>query len=74
MHLIKPNAEFKNKGSDPADGFPPAGDEGPNAGNLAFVPNFYFMIALTPAIKVGVAVNAPFGLKTEYDDGWIGRF
>ena len=74
LHLIKPNAEFKNKGSDPAAGFPPAGDEGPNAGNLAFVPNFYFMTALTPAIKVGVGVNAPFGLKTEYDDGWIGRF
>ncbi len=52
----------------------PLGDEGLNAGDLAFVPNFYFMTDITPTIKIGVGVNAPFGLKTEYDDGWIGRF
>ena len=73
IHLIKPNAEFKNEGS--VSGFVrPLGDEGPNAGDLAFVPNFYLMAALTPSIKVGVGVNAPFGLKTEYDDTWAGRF
>ena len=22
----------------------------------------------------GLGVNAPFGLKTDYDDGWIGRY
>lgn len=74
LHLIKPNAEFKNKGSVKAFGFPPTGDEGPNAGDLAFVPNFYFMKTLTPSVKLGIGVNAPFGLKTEYDDEWIGRF
>lgn len=74
LHLIKPNADFKNKGSQGAAGFPPAGDEGPNAGDLAFVPNFYFMKELSPTVRVGVGVNAPFGLKTEYDDEWVGRF
>jgi long-chain fatty acid transport protein len=79
LHLINPNAEFNNKGSVAADfpGPPPAkplGGEGPNAGDLAFVPNFYFMTDINPSIKVGVGVNAPFGLKTEYDDKWVGRF
>jgi long-chain fatty acid transport protein len=78
LHLIKPNAEFSDKGSVGALGIPasvvPKGDEGPNAGDLAFVPNFYFMTELTPAIKFGIGVNAPFGLKTEYDDNWVGRF
>lgn len=69
LHLIKPNAEFKNKGT-----LGVVGDEGPNAGDLAFVPNFYFMTALTPSIKAGIGVNVPFGLKTEYDDQWLGRF
>jgi long-chain fatty acid transport protein len=69
LHLIKPNAEFKNKGT-----LGVIGDEGPNAGDLAFVPNFYFMTALTPSIKAGIGVNVPFGLKTEYDDQWLGRF
>lgn len=69
LHLIKPSVEFNNKGSVGV-----AGDEGPNAGDLAFVPNFYFMTELTPSVKVGVGVNVPFGLKTEYDDQWLGRF
>jgi long-chain fatty acid transport protein len=73
LHLINPNAEFNNKGSVAAAG-KPLGGEGPNAGDLAFVPNFYFMTDINPSIKVGVGVNAPFGLKTEYDDKWMGRF
>ena len=78
LHLIKPNAEFNDKGSTKAFSVPaglvPTGDEGPNAGDLAFVPNFYFMTEISPSIKVGVGMNAPFGLKTEYDDEWVGRF
>jgi long-chain fatty acid transport protein len=79
LHLINPNAEFNNKGSVAAD-FPgpsPAktlGGEGPNAGDLAFVPNFYFKMDLNDSVKLGIGLNAPFGLKTEYDDKWLGRF
>jgi long-chain fatty acid transport protein len=73
LHLINPNAEFNNKGSIPAAG-KPLGGEGPNAGSLAFVPNFYFKTDINENIKVGVGLNAPFGLKTEYGDKWIGRF
>jgi long-chain fatty acid transport protein len=73
LHLIKPNAEFNNQGSVAGAGRP-LGGEGGNAGDLAFVPNFYFKMDLTDNVKVGLGVNAPFGLKTEYDDNWIGRF
>ncbi|MFV1922145.1 MAG: OmpP1/FadL family transporter [Methylotenera sp.] len=73
IHLIKPNAEFNDNGSVAGAG-KPLGDEGPNAGDLAFVPNFYFMTEISPSVKVGVGVNVPFGLKTEYDDEWLGRF
>lgn len=69
IHLIKPDIEFNNKGSSGA-----TGDEGPNAGSLALVPNFYIMTELTPAMKLGLGVSVPFGLTTEYDDDWIGRF
>lgn len=78
LHLIKPNAEFNDKGSVGALSIPasavPKGDEGPNAGDLALVPNVYFMTELSPTIKFGLGINAPFGLKTEYDDNWVGRF
>lgn len=69
LHLIKPNAEFNNQGT-----IAVAGDEGPNAGDLAFVPNFYYKTDLSDSVKFGVGLNAPFGLKTEYDKEWIGRF
>lgn len=74
VHFIRPEAEFNDKGSVKAVGFPPLGDEGSDAGSLAVVPNFYFMTEINPSVKVGVGVNAPFGLKTEYDDDWLGRF
>lgn len=79
VHLIKPNAEFHNQGSVAADfpGPPPAkplGDEGPNAGDLAFVPNMYFKTDFNENVKLGLGVNVPFGLKTEYDKEWLGRF
>ncbi len=75
VHLIKPNAEFHNKGSlAPVVLVKPLGDEGPNAGDLAFVPNMYFKTDLNENVKLGLGINAPFGLKTEYDKEWLGRF
>jgi len=78
LHLIKPSAEFNDNGSVPANSppasFRPLGNEGPDAGDLAFVPNFYYKRDLTDSVKFGLGLNAPFGLKTEYDDKWIGRF
>jgi long-chain fatty acid transport protein len=38
------------------------------------VPNFYFAMPIAPQWAAGIGVNGPFGLTTEYDDGWIGRF
>jgi long-chain fatty acid transport protein len=73
LHLIKPNAEFNNDGSVPARAALPGG-EGGNAGDLAFVPNMYFKMDINDSIKFGIGINAPFGLKTEYDKDWLGRF
>lgn len=73
LHLIKPKAEFNNQGSAAAAGRP-SGGEGGDAGDLAYVPNFYFMTPLSDDVKFGLGVNVPYGLKTEYDKDWIGRF
>ena len=73
LHLIKPTAEFNNNGSIAGAG-KPLGGSGGDAGDLAFIPNAYFKMDYSGTIKLGVGVNAPFGLKTEYENGWIGRF
>jgi long-chain fatty acid transport protein len=63
-HLITPSAKFTS-----SSGVASGGD----AGGTAFVPNGYFAMELKPTLKVGLGVNAPFGLQTEYDANWIGR-
>jgi long-chain fatty acid transport protein len=68
-HLIKPRAEFSGTVT-PGIG----GGDGGDAGGLALVPNAYYAFRLTPDVHLGVGLNAPFGLKTEYDSDWIGRY
>ncbi len=73
LHLIKPSAEFNNNGTVAAAG-KPLGGTGGDAGDLAFVPNMYLVTDIVPSVKLGLGISAPFGLKTEYDNGWMGRF
>ena len=65
-HLIKPQAEFSGTSTI-------GGGDGGDAGGLALVPNAYYAFRLTPDVHLGVGMNAPFGLKTEYDSTWAGR-
>ncbi len=74
LHAILPSAKFNNTGSTAAGGGFGLGGNGGNAGDLAAVPNLYLSWQLNPSWFAGIGVNAPFGLKTEYDAGWIGRF
>ncbi len=65
-HLIKPQVEFSGSSNI-------GGGDGGDAGGLVIVPNAYFAYRVTSDIHVGVGMNAPFGLKTEYDSDWAGR-
>jgi long-chain fatty acid transport protein len=40
----------------------------------AFVPNLGARVRLSPAWAVGLAVYAPWGLSTDYEDTWAGRY
>ena len=48
--------------------------DGGDAGGIALVPNAYVSMKLSDKLAVGIGLGAPFGLKTEYDDDFIGRF
>lgn len=50
------------------------GGNGGDAGGWIPIPNAYFSWQVTPHAWFGLGLNAPFGLKTEWDDGWVGRF
>ncbi|HZI85047.1 MAG TPA: outer membrane protein transport protein [Casimicrobiaceae bacterium] len=72
-NVICPSAKFHDSGSQPA-AFQPLGGTGGDAGDCAIVPNLYLGIPFTDKWSFGIGVNVPFGLKTEYDSDWLGRF
>jgi long-chain fatty acid transport protein len=73
LHLVKPSIKFHNEGSAAALG-QPLGGEGGDAGGVNAVPNFYLVVPIDAQWSAGVGLNGPWGLVTEYEDGWIGRF
>jgi len=73
LHLIRTTGDFDNRNSQPA-GVQPLGNEGGDFGSLAAIPNFYYKQDINDQFKVGIGIGTPFGLKTEYDKNWLGRF
>lgn len=74
VNAIKPTAKFDDKGSTLPTRITAHGGDGGEAGDLAFVPAGYFTLPLTADLSVGLGLGAPFGLKTEYNRNWVGRF
>jgi len=72
-HAINTSFKYHDGGSTGAFASPGTG-EGGDGGGLAFVPQAYASTSLGDKWKAGIAFNTPFGLKTEYDDGWRGQF
>ncbi|VAW67784.1 Long-chain fatty acid transport protein [hydrothermal vent metagenome] len=71
-HVIVPDASFTNNGSTDGSGNPlnGANDDG---GRTALVGNLYWVTDVGET-KFGLGITTPFGLTTEYDDTWVGRY
>lgn len=72
VNLLKPSFKFTDNGSSVAPAA--TGSNGGDAGGIAAVPNAYMSWAIAPELYAGVGIGAPFGLKTEFDADWVGRF
>ncbi len=76
-HVILPSFEFKDSGSTfapPLGGGAISGPATAEGDKEAYVANFYYIRKLDERLSFGLAVNAPFGLATEYDRNWRGRY
>lgn len=71
--VIDLNAEFTGGGQDVL-GRPLTGGNGGNAGGMTPVPAMSVVHKLDNGLALGAMISAPFGLKTEYEDGWVGRY
>jgi long-chain fatty acid transport protein len=72
--MIKPSAKFSDTGSTPAALQTANNGNGGDAGSWSLVPNAYFVMEVNSKTRVGLGINAPFGLQTQYDANWMGRF
>ena len=73
VHFITPSMKFQNSASQAAFN-QPLGGTGGDAGSLNIVPNMYIAVPINKQWVFGLGLNAPFGLVTEYDDSWLGRY
>jgi long-chain fatty acid transport protein len=75
-HLISPSSKFKGSATtNPLlGGAAISGGDGGEAGSIALVPSFYYSHEVDERLRLGLGIGAPFGLSTEYDNNWVGRY
>ena len=73
LSAISFKAEYEGTGRKPT-GQPQTGGDGGDAGMIAPVPAAYFHMPIGEKAHFGVSLTAPFGFKTDYDNGWVGRY
>jgi len=73
---IDPSIQFTDSGRSrsPIPGAVPLGDDGGDAGSWSALPAGYLSWQLNQSWWLGVGITSPFGLKTDYDANFIGRF
>lgn len=76
LSVIDLTADFEGGGTT-AVGTPINGGDGGDPGDPAAVPALAAVLPMSGAfdnVTFGASVTAPFGLKTEYDRDWVGRY
>ena len=75
-NLIRPTIDLNNSNvrNNTFGGIAVNGNKGGDAGGLAVVPMVYFKTDINEHLSLGVGINAPFGLSTKYNNGWVGRY
>jgi long-chain fatty acid transport protein len=67
------STKFSGTGTD-AFGRPLGGGNGGDGGTTIPVPAFFLSTQVNDRTHIGIAFSAPFGFKTNYNPGWVGRY
>ena len=73
LSIVIPSVVFSGMGVNAARQ-PISGGNGGDAGSAQPVPAFYGLYDASPDLKFGLAMSAPFGLATQYNSDWVGRY
>ena len=71
--FVVPGLQFSNAGSTLPLGTPIPGPNG-DGGAFAPLPSVFLSAPLNSSLSAGLAVFPRFGLATEYQPGWVGRY
>ena len=71
--VIIPSAEVSNAAGTTRLGGAVSG-AGDTNDEIALVPSAYLSAQLSDTVYLGLGVASPFGLVTDYDDDWVGRY
>ncbi len=52
----------------------PGADGGNPFNPVVLVPTLYGTMQINDRLTAGIGINAPFGLRVDYKDGWFGRY
>jgi len=76
LSYILPEAEFRDGEASIAGGAVAIGgtDNAGDIGDDALLPALYLSTEVADRVTFGLGLNAPFGLTTDNEDGWIGRY
>jgi len=72
LHVILPDAPFKNSGSN-IEGTGPLYGSDDDGAQDALVPNLYWK-GRYQDYDIGLGINVPFGSVVDYDQDWVGRY
>ena len=80
LHIINSNTDFKGSAEYREDipfGIGGSSIDGKKKDDLdltAAVPSGYLSHQYSDKVWFGLGINVPFGLETDYSDGWVGRY
>ena len=88
VHVVRSDVKFSGNGTYnasnlllnpsggplPIGGMPIQGKNNDNIGLTAAIPHGSYSHQFNDQLWFGLTLNGPFGLKTKYDDDWVGRY
>ncbi len=74
FNLVRPVVDYTDDGSTDPFGAPLSGPGTHNGAPLSWTPGLYYSQPGPANVSFGIGVDVPYGLVTDYDWGWVGRY